>query len=128
MKKVFALFALILTFLMLEGCAASATELPIHVTSAPTESMATVPPQASPVTEIQAVPAPETITREEAIAIALEHAGFATDQVNRLECEFDVDDRVKEYDVDFHKDKYEYSFDIHAETGEILFWEKEIDD
>lgn len=137
MKKLLAIIALILAFLMLDGCAAAATELPISVTSIPTETLMTAAPTVPPATEIPvtevpvteppAAPGPETISREEAISIALDHAGFTADQVTRLECEFDRDDRVPEYELEFHQGKYEYSYDIHAETGEILSWEKEID-
>ena len=125
MKKTLAILLLVLAFLMLEGCTAAATDL-----AAPSEpaTAATEPPAAviaePPATETQ-VP---IISREEAFAIALDHAGFAADLVSGLECEVDTERWGLEYEVDFHQGKYEYNYDIHAETGEILYWEKEIDD
>ena len=128
MKKLLAILVLVLAFLMLDGCAVPPVELPAPGTAPSTEPVAAVAVTEPPATEIQTTPVTEIISREEAIAIALEHAGFTADQVSRLECEFDGDDPVKEYEVDFHQGKYEYSYDIHAETGQILFSEKEIDD
>ena len=32
------------------------------------------------------------------------------------------------YEVDFEADGYEYEYEIHAETGEIITWDKEWDD
>ena len=70
----------------------------------------------------------DLITKEKAKSIALKDAGVAAGDAKRMECEYDVDDGVKEYEVDFHAGKYEYSYTIHAETGKILSREKEIDD
>ena len=129
MKKAIAIFALVLAFLMLHGCTATATELPITVTKSPSEPLMTVVTTEPPVTEV----APEAadtdiISREEAISIALEHAGVTAEEVKGLECEYDIDDGVKEYEVAFHKGKYEYNYDIYAETGKIRFWEKDLED
>ena len=73
-------------------------------------------------------PASAQLTKEEAIAIALKHAGLAKDQVSRLKAEFDYDDGVPEYDVDFHCDGMEYDYEIHGESGKILSWDKDRDD
>ena len=55
----------------------------------------------------------------------MQDAGFTEDQVTRLQTEFDWDDRRPEFEVDFHRDGYEYDYEIHAETGAIL--SKDID-
>ena len=68
------------------------------------------------------------LTREQAEQIALEYLGFAPDQVNRLRSEFDWDDGVPQYDVEFRKGREEYEFEIHAESGKILSWDKDFDD
>ena len=60
------------------------------------------------------------LSREQAQAIALEHAGFQADQVTRLHVEYEVDDGVPEYSVEFRKGDQEYDYTIHAETGKIL--------
>ena len=75
-------------------------------------------------TEAQA----SVIGRDRAKSIALGHAGLKSGDVRGLECEYDVDDGVKEYEVDFRSGRYEYSYTIHAVSGRILSWEKEIDD
>ena len=80
---------------------------------------------APPATE---APDPDRITKEAAISIALADAGFTEDQVTRLKAEFDYDDGRPEYEVEFHKDGYEYNYDIHAETGKILSKDREWDD
>lgn len=66
-----------------------------------------------------------TISPEEAQQIALAQAGFTADQVERLRAEFEYDDRTPQYDVSFREGPWEYDFEIHAETGEILSWEKD---
>ena len=83
---------------------------PVETEPIPTESAATL------------------LTAEEAKAIALAHAGFTAAEVQGLRAEYDVDDGVKMYEVEFRVDGWEYEFEIHAETGKILSWDKEYDD
>lgn len=96
------------------------TESPIPATPAP----AAVPtPTAPPAT------APATLlSKEEAEKIALEHAGFTADQVQRLRTELDYDRGKPEYEVDFHVDRWEYDYEIDAETGKILSFDKDWND
>lgn len=68
------------------------------------------------------------ITKEEAEAIALAHAGLTADQVRFDHTEYDGDDRYPEYEIEFYCDGWEYQYEVHAETGEILQSEKEWDD
>lgn len=67
----------------------------------------------------------ELISQEEAQRIALEHAGLKADQVTGLRVEYDVDDGVPEYDVEFHQGHWEYEYEIHAETGEIRSYDRD---
>lgn len=67
------------------------------------------------------------ITREEAIDIALKHAGFKQSEVINLTAELDREMTHSEWEVDFDKDNFEYSYDINATTGEIIKNDKEID-
>ena len=80
-------------------------------------------------TQPPAAPAPadpeELISPEESLEIALAKAGFTADQVSRLRTEFEYDDRIPQYEVSFREGRWEYEFQIHAETGEILSWEKD---
>ena len=88
----------------------------------PTQPPETVPPTQAPpaVTEAAGL-----LTAEEAQAIALNHAGLTADQVRFLRAEYEIDDRIPQYDIEFHKDHWEYEYEIHAETGAILSFEKD---
>ena len=65
---------------------------------------------------------------KDAEKIALEHAGFTADQVQRLRTELDYDRGKAEYEVDFHVDRWEYDYEIDAETGKIISFDKDLDD
>ena len=65
------------------------------------------------------------IIREQAEAIALEHAGFTADQVSRLHTEYEVDEGIPRFEVQFHQDRWEYDYEINANTGEILSWDRD---
>ena len=67
------------------------------------------------------------LTLEEAQQIALDHAGLTADQVNGLHGHFDVDDGVPEYEVEFIQNGVEHDYTIHADTGEILEFDKDND-
>ena len=112
----FALAALLA--LSLTGCAATgaaadsrsgvtATQ-PAETTEAPAATAGTQPTAGE-----------STITKEQAIAIALEHAGLTEADVTQLRAEYEIDDGVPEYDVEFRHGGWEYEYDIHAQTGEI---------
>lgn len=75
-------------------------------------------------------PAPKpakTLNAAEAKAIALAKAGVAQADAIRLRAELDIDDGRKEWEIEFYVGRWEYDFEIDAETGVILDWEKEID-
>ena len=61
---------------------------------------------------------------EKAKSIALSKAPNAT----VVKVEFDKDDGVAVYEVDMVEGKYEYEVEINAKTGQIIKFEKEIDD
>lgn len=65
------------------------------------------------------------LTREEAEAIALKHAGFTADQVTYLRTEYEIDDGRPQYEVQFHQDRWEYDYEIDAQTGKILSFDKD---
>ena len=68
-------------------------------------------------------PKAELISKDKAKSIALKHAGFSAEDVSGLKAEYDKDDGVPVYEVEFHKGHKEYSYEIHAESGKILSWE-----
>ena len=73
--------------------------------------------------ESTAVPAESVfkpVTKEQAEQIALDHLGLSKNQATRLHTEYEIDNGTGHYDVQFHSGEWEYEFEIHAETGEIL--------
>lgn len=70
----------------------------------------------------------EKLSAEDAKAIALKHAGLEEAQVKGLRAEYDVDDGVPEWEVEFYEGGMEYSYEIHAESGKIRSWDKEKED
>ena len=67
------------------------------------------------------------LTLEQAQEIALNHAGFTADQVTNLRGHYDLDDGVPEYEVEFFQNGWEYDYTIHADTGDILEFDKDND-
>ena len=70
-------------------------------------------------------PSATIISGEEAEDIALEHAGLSREQVKNIRTEYDVDDGRAEYDITFYEGNLEYEFEIHAESGEIISYDRE---
>lgn len=65
------------------------------------------------------------ISKEEAKAAALSHAGLAENEVQFLSVYLDYDDGRAEYDVEFLKGNEEYDYSIDALTGEVLSMDRE---
>ncbi len=59
--------------------------------------------------------------------IALSHAGLTRNQVRSVEIELEDQQSPPYYEVEFKYQGYEYEYEIHAESGRILDFEKEID-
>lgn len=68
------------------------------------------------------------VGEERALAAALTHAQLSRDDISRLEIELDYEHGSMVYDIEFICDGYEYDYDINAATGELLKYEKELDD
>ena len=66
-----------------------------------------------------------TITVEEAINLAMNHAGVNKNDAYDIDAEYE---REGYYDVDFKANGYEYNYDVDASNGSILRSKKEIDD
>lgn len=80
---------------------------------------AAIPPSVTPTTPSTA------ITKEKAESIALSHAGFTSEEVSHLYTELDFDDGIYKYEVQFYHGSLEYDYDIHAETGTIISFDKD---
>lgn len=57
---------------------------------------------------------------DEALAIALDHAGFTAEEVTGLRIRLDTDDRTPDYEIEFRRGRLENEYENHAETGAIL--------
>ena len=70
----------------------------------------------------------EKITAEKALELALAHAGVLKENalMDRVEPDFEKGKEI--YEVDFYSAGYDYDYDIEAETGIIIRFEKERDD
>lgn len=67
----------------------------------------------------------QELTKEEALQVALDHLGFTAEQVTRVRTEYEIDDGIPQYDVEFHQGDWEYEFEIHAENGKIISYDKD---
>ena len=69
-----------------------------------------------------------TLTKDEALAKALEHASLRRDQIEFLKrVELDYERGRKVYEITFYQGGFEYEFDIDAETGSVLKFDKDFD-
>lgn len=68
-----------------------------------------------------------TLTKEEALEIALKDAGLTKDEIRNPKIELDREINRTHYDVDFEKDNRDYDYEIDAQTGNILHREIEQD-
>jgi len=67
------------------------------------------------------------ISAKEAKDIALKHAELKS--ADFIKAELDRDGKVKKYDVEFKANGYEYDYEINAQSGKVLSFDKErIDD
>lgn len=68
------------------------------------------------------------LTKDQAIEVALKHAGLSRSDVKFDDVELDSDDGVSYWEIEFDHGQKEYEYDIHAGTGNILDFEVELDD
>ena len=71
---------------------------------------------------------PKQLSKDEAINIALGHAGLSRSQVVFDDVESDWDDGRLEWEIEFHSGNWEYEYEIDGHTGSILDFDKEHDD
>ena len=68
------------------------------------------------------------ITKDQALEIALKHAGVAKSNASFIQVKPDFDDGMQQFDVEFHVGMTEYNYDIDAGTGRIVDFDVDIDD
>ncbi len=99
-----------------------------------TKSPETKPPQKPVPTAENKTSAPVAtqktfeITKDEAKQIALGHAGLAETDISRYKSELDRERKIIVYEIEFNSGKYEYEYEINADTGKVIKAEKEIKD
>lgn len=73
-------------------------------------------------------PKAKELSKDQAINIALKHAGVSRSTVSFDDVELDTDDGRKIWEISFDAGNWEFEYDIDAKTGQILDSEKEHDD
>lgn len=68
------------------------------------------------------------ISEDQAVNIALNHAGLSRSQVSELKVEKEWENSKIIYEIDFKAGEYEYDYTISASDGAIINAEKELDD
>ena len=68
------------------------------------------------------------LTENQVRSIVADHAKVPEDALLRFRLELDVDLGIPKYEVEFVSDGWEYDYEIHAQTGAILSWEKDWND
>lgn len=64
------------------------------------------------------------LSEGDAHAIVLKHANLTSEQVKFSHTDYEVDHGVEKYDIEFYMDNVEYNYEIDANTGEIIGYEK----
>lgn len=68
------------------------------------------------------------IGAERARDIAFAHAGIQASEARKLDIETDYEKGIPVYEIEFEANAFEYEYEIHAKTGDIIKSEKEADD
>lgn len=65
------------------------------------------------------------MTKRQAEAMSIQHTGLTQDDVSFLFTKEDTEDGTSVFEVSFRSGNFAYEYEIAAETGEILSFEKE---
>ena len=65
------------------------------------------------------------LTEEQVRQIALDYLGIPGEQAERMRIQYEMDDGIPQFDVTVLQGDWEHEFEIHAETGKILSYEKD---
>ena len=131
MKKITLITIIVVAALALSGCGSYTSTAQSGMSknpalSQPSGTEVTTPGPGAPTPAKPAESAPSSrLTGAEAQAVALKHAGVTAEQISGLRSEYDFDDGVAHYDVEFRVGQWEYEYEIHAETGAVLSFEKD---
>ena len=73
-------------------------------------------------------PSESYIAKDKALSLALAHAKVDSAQVKYSKVELDRDDLIVHYEVEFVAGAYEYEYEINAESGKIVAFDKDFND
>lgn len=130
-KHHITVFLILILLLSLAGCSAAGMEKKLDIAENKVEEkLDTVEDSVERTLRKAITPTPTetaetTITQAQAENIALEFAGFSAAQVTRLQTEYEIDDGIPQYHVEFHEGDWEYKFEISATDGKILSYDKD---
>lgn len=68
------------------------------------------------------------INLEQAKEIALKHANLTSDQIKFTKSEYDDDNGIYKYEIEFYENGIEYDYDVDAISGEIIGFDYEMKD
>lgn len=105
------------------GLAASSQSTPEGQIQTDNEDVPTAQPDAQDA--VQPDQSAEPLTANDAVAIALEDANLTQADVRNIWTEYEIDDGIPTYEIEFRTDWAEYDYTIHAETGKILSWDQD---
>jgi len=96
--------------------------------AAPAESAKPAAPPAPPAPAPTAPAAPAgQVSEQQAIAIAIAHAGLTADQVTLVRAHQDYEDRTPVWDIEFYSGTTEYDYEIAVDTGAIRSYDRDIE-
>lgn len=78
--------------------------------------------------QVSQAPEKEIISKEKAKEIAFAHAKVDSAQVKYSKAGLDRDDLIAHYEVEFVEGNFEYEYEINAESGKIIAYDKEFND
>lgn len=67
----------------------------------------------------------DMLTPEGASEVALNHAHVPKEDAVGLHAQLEIDDGIPQYEVEFRDGHIQYEYHIHAETGEVLEFERD---
>ena len=67
------------------------------------------------------------ITIEEAKSIALKHSNLDESQVSFIKSEYDFDNGIEKYEIEFYYNNNKYEYEINAKTGDIISYDYDIE-
>lgn len=128
MKKLLALLLVTVLLFALSACDNNAGNADKNSVPAPQSTPSDNQLNNNPATPSKPSVNDAKISRDRAIEIALEKAKLKKADVRDLEAELDYEKGVLVWEVDFDYQNFDYSYDIKADSGAIVFEEIEKDD